>query len=212
MKVLLDDVVAGPDGCWLASVPPHQLAKLNAPLTTRGIASVLLAEALFDPNKKQLSLDAESVVVLNLGTTTRTFVIDSALHPDAGQASSNESEASLIELGRGDREFLGLVERELRGEAQEAAVDLLREVRQRWPGDLHRGERNNFSNTPDNFWYAIVQPRVQALSITIRGAPNRFHSESLELRVDRPGYTRFTVRSPDDVPEALRLIGQSKRR
>jgi len=101
---------------------------------------------------------------------------------------------------------------ELKGEAQEAAVVLIRGVRHKWAGDLKRGERNNFSNTPDNCWYVIVQPRVQALSITVRGRPERFQSSILELRPDRLGYTRFTVTTPDQVPEAVRLIEQSKRK
>jgi hypothetical protein len=105
-----------------------------------------------------------------------------------------------------------LVESELNGEVQETAIDLLREVRKVWPGDLKRGERNNFSNTPDNFWYVIVQPRAKALSVTIRGAPERFESKTLELKVDRPGYTRFSIKRPEEIPEALRLIGESKRK
>jgi hypothetical protein len=97
-------------------------------------------------------------------------------------------------------------ERELRGEAQEVAVDLLRELRRRSAGDLKRGLKNNFSNTLDNFWYVIVQPREQALSITVRGKPEMFRPSPLELRVDRPGYTRFKLQTVDQLPEALRII------
>jgi hypothetical protein len=214
MKMLIEGAVAGINGSWLALVPPHQVAMLGAPKITRGTTSVLLASSpSFDDRTSQLSFDADSVMVLNLGTSPRTFVIDTIVSSDVLEARAQEKlEKAESQLGVGDREFLGLAERELRGEAQEAAVDLIREIRRRWPGDLKRGERNNFSNTPDNFWYVIVQPRAQSLSITVRGAPDRFRSDVLELRVDRPGYTRFILKNPDDVPEALRIIEQSKRK
>lgn len=213
MKFLLDDVVAGLNGCWLALVPPHQLAKLSQPLMTRGTTSVLLVSSpIFDHDHRQLRIDADDVSLLNLGTTPRTFVVDTVMSAETLVRSEAASEEPEAQFGPGDREFLDLVERELRGEAKKAAEDLIREIRRRWPGDLKRGERNNFSNTPDNFWYVIVQPRTQALSITVRGAPNRFQSELLKLKADRPGYTRFVVLGPREIPEALRLIEQSKRK
>jgi len=155
-----------------------------------------------------LVLDAGSVAVLNVGTTPSAIVIDGTLAAEAKDAESSDPR----DLGPGDMEFLNLAETELKGEAQEAAVDLIRAVRHKWAGDLKRGERNKFSNTPDNFWYVIVQPRVQALSVTVRGRPERFQSSILKLRPDRPGYTRFTVTTPDQVLEAVRLIEQSKRK
>jgi hypothetical protein len=214
MKMLLEGAVAGINGSWLALVPPHQVAMLGQPKTTRGTTSVLLASSpYFDSDTAHLSFEADSVMVLNLGTTLRTFVIDTIVSTDVLESRERRKLQEVEgQSGAGDREFLGLVERELRGEAQEAAVDLIREIRKRWPGDLKRGERNNFSNTPDNFWYVIVQPRVQSLSVTVRGAPDRFKSDTLELRVDRPGYTRFLLKNPDDIPEALRIIEQSKRK
>ena len=58
----------------------------------------------------------------------------------------------------------------------------------------------------------FVQPQVQALSITVRGPPDRFADARLELKVDRPGYTRFKLQRSEDMPEALKIIGQSKRK
>lgn len=100
----------------------------------------------------------------------------------------------------------------LTGDAMKTAELLLRGVRAGSSGDLKRGKRLNFSNVPDNFWYVIVRPRVQGLSITARGMPERFGASKLELKIDRPGYTRFQVTKPGDVQEALRIIGLSKRR
>jgi hypothetical protein len=114
--------------------------------------------------------------------------------------------------GNGDREFLRMVALELAGNAKKAAERLLETLRARFPGDLKRGNSRNFSNTPDNFWYVVVQPRVQNLSVTVRGEPDRFKPSTFELKADRPGYTRFKISHPSEVEEALRLITLSKRK
>src|SRR5262249_15901418 len=139
-------------------------------------------------------------------TTSSTVVIDAMPRESAEAQDAISHELAPHELGPGDREFLSLVERELRGEAQEMAVDLLREVRKRSAGDLQPGQKNNFSNTSDNFWYVIVQPREQALAVTVRGRPDLYRPSSLELRVDRPGYTRIKLQTVDQLQEALRII------
>ncbi len=70
---------------------------------------------------------------------------------------------------------------------------LLSGVRQKSPGDLKRGKSRNFSETPDNFWYVIVQPRIDELSITVHGAVDHFEPVArLEIKDDR-GNTRFKV-------------------
>jgi hypothetical protein len=207
MKLVFEGSKEMGAGVWLTSVPPHQLAKMEPTKVARGSRSVLLATS---PTAEgaSLVLDADGLSVLNLGTTPVTLVIDAGY----GARIAEEQPLERGDLGPGDREYMSLVERELSGEAQEVAVDLLREIRLESPGDLKRGERNNFSNTPDNFWYVIVQPRVQALSITVRGAPERFRPSSLELRIDRPGYTRFQLHEGSELAEALRIIRLSKRK
>ena len=112
----------------------------------------------------------------------------------------------------GDREFLQLVHNELPDPMQRAAAQLLESVRKRYPGELKRGLSRNFSETPDNFWYVIVQPRAEELSITVRGTVDHFSRVSkLEIKDDR-GNTRFKVRGPDDVEAALELIFHARRR
>jgi hypothetical protein len=207
MKILLDDATEVAKGVWLTLTPPHQVTKMGQPRTTQGTRTVLLASSpAFDADRRNLVLDADAIVVLNAGTTGTTVVIDTVAAEEVPADSGGERAQVPHELGPGDREFLSMAERELRGEVQEVAVDLLREVRRRSAGDMKRGLKNNFSNTPDNFWYVIVQPREQALSITVRGKPEMFRPSPLELRVDRPGYTRFKLQSVDQLPEALRIV------
>jgi hypothetical protein len=213
MKFLLDEVSEVANGVWLTVAAPHQLTKFDDPKTARGSTSVLLASSpLYDRDKGHLVLDLDGVVVLNVGTTPRTVVLDTIYSTEALEAQQRRVLEESGGPGPGDNEFLALAETELQGEAQEVAIDLIRAVRSKWAGDLKRGQRNNFSNTPDNFFYVIIQPRVQALSITVRGSPERFRPSTLELKVDRPGYTRFQIKTPDELPEAMRLIEQSKRR
>ena len=144
---------------------------------------------------------------------------------------SSESEAALFidqssvlalleapQLGRpeespisGDQEFIALVDVMLTGEANLAAKQLLSSVRGRHSGDLKKGLRNNFSETPDNFWYVIVQPRKQNLSITIRGEVSDFPNASLNLYDDR-GNTRFYLSERSEIPAALDLIFSARRK
>jgi hypothetical protein len=131
--------------------------------------------------------------------------------PEITKARPEDARPEVLRHGPGDREFIQLVEQELVGEARQAALAILVAVRGRSPGDLQRGQRNNFKNTPDNFWYVIVQPRVRALSITVRGVPKRFLPSPLNPKDDRPGYTRFSIRRLQEVAEAVRIIEQSKR-
>lgn len=196
-------------GVWSATVPPAQVKLLGTAKASVGPRSVVMVGgAVFDADAGTLRFDLGDVTVLNLGTSTALL----AITPSDPHGTPTAADEGPEHSGSGDKEFLALVERGLNGTAQEAAKRILSEVRQRYPGDLQRGQRHNFKNMPDNFWYVIVQPRAQSLSITVRGAPDRFAPSTLELKVDRPGYTRFALKHPAEVEEALRVIEASKQK
>ena len=212
MKMLIDAANKIEDGVWLASIAPHELQLLGTPIISQGIRSIVLTEGGdFDESTGTLQVDAAGITVLNLGTSRLALIVNSANDANVSEQSKSK-EFSAEALGPGDKEFVQLVRDQLRGDAQVAALNILQEVRNVYPGDLKRGQRSNFKNTPDNFWYVIVQPRVQSLSITVRGHVERFHSELLELKADRPGYTRFALSTPSQVAEAFRVIEQSKKK
>jgi hypothetical protein len=211
-------------GIWIAETSPNELMRLGPPKSTVGTRSVLLVEgAEYDSERKRLEIDVTALTVLNLGTGRDALVVTSHGDDRVDRTVTDTNVATTdtfrgpplqddnVVHGPGDLEFLRLVNRELRGNPLEAAIRILKEVRRRNPGDLQRGKRSNFKNIPDNFWYVIVQPRVQSLSITIRGEKEQIHAQDIELKDDRPGYTRFTLARPDQVPEALAIIRQSKR-
>lgn len=213
LRMLLDEAKQLTPHTWSLKIAPHEVQVLGQPKMTEGPRTVLLVEnPSFDADSGTLQLDASGVVVLNLGTTKEAVAISSTAAGDASTAGVEVEGGVVADYGPGDREFLGHVNRLLEGNAREAAELILQEIRARYPGDLQKGKRRNFKNTPDNFWYVVVQPRVQSLSITVRGAPDRFQSSILQLKMDRPGYTRFTIDQPSQVQEALRIIQHSKRK
>jgi hypothetical protein len=208
MQIIFPDSLEASRGLWITKVPPHQLTMFGSPSIPKGKSSVLMViKPRYDEEKEELAVEAAQVLLLNLGTTARCVVIDA----DGGEALGETVDALAAE-GPGDKEFRYLVDVHLKGEARETAHTLLTKVRETSHGDLKRGERNNFSNTPDNFWYVIVQPRVQALSVTVRGELDKFQPSTLTLVTDRPGYTRFQLRSLDELEEAMRVISASTRK
>ena len=211
MSILLtaSDVREVSDGVWEFEMEPQQIRQFGTPQASVGPRSILLLDsAEFETRSKRLMFPMDGIMPLNLGSTSSTVAVRSdSVRPDA------DSElARTAFLGRGDREFLALAKSELSTEMFQTAEALLREVRSKFPGDLKRGLSRNFSETPDNFWYVIVQPRIDELSITVRGSVTHFRSKSaLEIKDDR-GNTRFKVSRSSDVPEALKLISHAIRK
>lgn len=201
-------------GIWRLEMPPHQVRMLGNPSSAVGERSiVLLRDGNYDPATGQLEFDVGDASALNVGTQQETIVMLST-----GEASSLRQQVETPTTGNwasmpaGDREFLQLVRSELPAAMQTTAEQLLDGVRKRYPGELKRGLSRNFSETPDNFWYVIVQPRVEELSITVRGSVDHFSRMSkLQIKDDR-GNTRFKVRGLQDVEAALELIFFALRR
>jgi hypothetical protein len=200
-------------GIWQFQMPPHQVRLFGECRRTEGARSILLVtDANYDEVRQSLMFDADAVTPLNVGSTSWALAISGKLSTNANDTKPRPASMGpeIQSYGPGDREFLN-VANELPPAAFEAAQKLLQEVRGRSPGDLKRGLHRNFSNTPDNFWYVIVQPRSGELSITVRGEPERFGRSELELKRDRPGYSRFKVAAITDVPKAATIIFASKR-
>ena len=204
LLVTATNVTEVASGVWLLEMPPHQVRHFGKPSSALGPRSVLLLNACtFDADRHELSFAIDDAAALNVGTTSRAIGI--AATNDANAPSAEPIETTVV-FGRGDREFLNLVRSELSADMAAAAEQILAMVRAKSPGGLNRGQSRNFSETPDNFWYVIVQPRINELSVTVRGPVEHFQGVTgLEVKDDR-GNTRFKVRGEDDVPGALQLI------
>ena len=215
VMVVVEEAQELTEGVWVGSLPPHEVQRIDNPQLVKGPSSVLfVGEGNYDKNNKSLSFDIAEAKVANEGTSHRTIVISlSEVMSDFKPHSLDDSiiKASRARLSLGDQEFLDELEL-LPHSAKHAGEKILKTIRMKSPGQMQRGTRRNFKNTPDNFWYVIVQPQKGNLSITVRGLPETFKPSSLDLKNDRPGYTRFYVNGPNDVKEALRIIFASKKR
>lgn len=194
-------------GIWALEMPPHQVRHFGSTNHAIGSHSVLMFRSCrYDPEQQQLHFDLEDVTPINVGTTAKAIGIAVSAGNAELPTDLAESSPEPTALGPGDREFLRLAKRELSAETARAAEKLLLGVRLKSAGNLKRGQARNFSETPDNFWYVIIQPRVDELSITVRGPVDRFAGlTGIEVKDDRSN-TRFKVRDEGDVADALKLI------
>lgn len=202
-------------GIWEFEMPPHQVRHFGNTNHAIGSQSVLMFHSCsYDAERRQLHFDLEDVAPINVGTTAKAIGIAVSAGDTKSTAHPTNTEASPVPtaLGPGDRDFLQLAKRELSTATAQAAEKLLLGVREKCAGNLKRGKSRNFSDTPDNFWYVIIQPRVDELSITVRGPVQRFSGlTGIEVKDDR-GNTRFKVRGEGDVADALKLIFRAIRK
>ncbi|MEI4481845.1 MULTISPECIES: hypothetical protein [unclassified Phyllobacterium] len=197
-------------GMWIVELPPHQVRFLGGSTTSVGSRSIIVVNSpIFDLKSKSLKFAADQATALNVGTKSQTIAIAAEFNA-ADQSTADYASRSI--LSPGDRQFLGLVNDLLPTDMRKAAQNLLDGVRSRFAGNLKRGQKNNFSETPDNFWYVIVQPQVRHLQITVRGDVDHFAGISNLPILDDRGNTRFKVTGENDVPDALKLIFHAKRK
>jgi hypothetical protein len=220
MKIILDDRVesAGRD-IWLAKVPPHDIRGLGNAGQSKGARSVLLiANPSFDTSTHRLEFERTDVTILNLGTSEDTVIVKSAGEPaTAANRTENHSAAishvptSHIPLAPGDEAFLRKVRQEMSKSMAAAAELLLTSVRKHHPGNLKEGDRRRFTETPDNFWMILIQPRAQNFYISVRGAPKRHAAKQIKILPGRnPNYSAFYLSDEAHVQEALDIVLQAK--
>lgn len=213
LNVTASDVRELGPGLWRFEMPPHQVKLFGAGAKSLGSRSVLLIEKYkFDAQKKELQFSIDHVATINIGRAAEAIGIATDVHEQDTRHILGSGQKSKSSCGPGDQEFLRLARQELPEDMYKVAIRLLTKIRERFPGDLERGQSRNFFDTPDNFWYVIIQPRISQLSITVRGSVEHFQRiAKLEIKDDR-GNTRFKVRSEGDVEAALDMIFHAKRK
>jgi hypothetical protein len=208
LKVSADNVEQTGPGVYALQMPPHRVRTFGLSAPAHGVRSILLLSGSeYSRGDRRLEFDLETAIALNVGTSSETIAIDAS--PSSSSLPSLQvggKDRSSYEFGPGDQHFLKMANAELSEGMAAVARTLLEGVRNKSAGDLKKGLARNFSETPDNFWYVIIQPRIDQLSITVRGPVARFRDvTSLQVKDDR-GNTLFKVCSPDDVEAALELI------
>ena len=212
MKVMLDGAVALDQGVWSVKLRPTDVQRLGGSPITQGSRSVVIAQHA-ELSGGALAADLEALRAVVVGTSDQALVI-LAGSDDATTQSANRTASDAEFDGSkfpGDADFLHEVA-QLPRDAAAAGRELLALVRRNSPGSMKRGSRRNFSNSPDNFWYAVVQPTRGNISITVRGKPELFQPSPFDLKADRPGYTRFYLSRPSEVGEAFKIVSASRRR
>lgn len=208
LKMTVSNVTAINNDIWEFEMPPHQMRLFGTPSNSVGPRSiVLLRNHVFDKTAKTLSFDADAAIPVNIGThSTSIAIAASSEGDDKREELQTEQSFGQTMLGRGDREFLEMANLCFSESMQVAAEALLKGVRNQSPGELKKGKSRNFSETPDNFWYVIIQPRIEQLSITVRGTVEHFEPVAkLSIKDDR-GNTLFKITCEADIPAALELI------
>lgn len=214
IEVTIHDVRSVGEELWEVSLSPRDIRSLGACNSNAGAVSIMLLKVFrFDGTQGAVSFSPDSVIVLNVGTTSRTVII-AAGSPNSAMSERGElgplADAPAT-LGSGDQQFLRTLD-DLPDEVKEAGEAILTQVRLHFPGDLRAVSARRFKETPDNFWFITIQPRDRSLSITVRGLPERFSTVRLRVVEDRRPYSRFKVTSMADVSEAVGVIRNAVRK
>jgi len=201
------------EGVWSFDMSPHQVRHFGGAASSVGSRSVMIfSDYEFNSSTGELHFQAEDVVAINVGTEPHVIGLEAQSNKVEKKQGLTQQNLDERIFGYGDKTFLRMTKKELPDHMHRAAVALLNGIRANSSGDLKKGQSRNFSDTPDNFWYVIVQPRIEQLSITVRGSVDHFKSVAkLPIKDDR-GNTLFKITCEEDVPKALEIIFHAKRK
>ena len=197
------------EGIWKARLSPSEIRFLDPKAENVGPFSVLLLteKPAFDRKSHALSFNPSGVKLLNAGTSDIAILIGAAVSAPRAAVSSKAPQTS---SGSGDQKFL----QSLPPNLNDFGVELLREVRSQFPGDLaFYPASGKYVQAPDNFWTIRPQPRDGSFRITVRGRPESFaNARSLELKPDMTGYSSFKVKRPSQIEDLIRVLRQVRRK
>jgi len=199
------------DWVWHARLHPSQVSKLGPCSSMHGKLSVILITAAPGETGGKLEFEPDSAHVLNIGASSEAIFVFDPQTEAAGATSGESSPPTAVAGANGDQAFLHDLPDVLRPLGEE----FLTRVRQQSPGWLvYYPDSGRYVAKPDNFWTVrIQQPRANNLQLTVRGDPNHFVvPDDIDLKKDRPGYSRFVISHSDQIPGALSIIGQARRK
>ncbi|WP_018125546.1 hypothetical protein [Desulfovibrio oxyclinae] len=210
MYARLENVTHCSGGVWEVAIEPHRLMHFGSPLDQRGSVSILLIESpVYDNVGNSLEFPLDSAVVMNLGCTSTTVLIDAA----KGQAdnAANSSPTSKP-TSAGDKRFLEKLGSQLK-DKRTIGEEILKAIRRQSAGELTFKEKSGkFVESPDNFWVVRIQPRVRNLRIVVYGLPEDHKPyKRISLKKDMSSYSSFIVDNMDQVEEAVDAILSAKK-
>src|SRR5262249_14441354 len=119
------------EGIWRARLSPSEIRFLDPKAVNAGPFSILLLteNPAFDRHSRSISFNPSSVRLLNAGTSD-TAILIGTVQTESGTVGA--SRATRASVGSGDEQFL----RNLPANLKNFGVELLREVRTHFPGNL----------------------------------------------------------------------------
>jgi hypothetical protein len=211
MRVTIEKVSSGAEGVWTSHIDPQSLLRLANPVRQGGhINIVLVSRPSYDNRDHSLQFDLDSAILLNLGNTSETIIIDS--REGDVSLSTHDVQPNVQKQPAGDSRFFKEL-KQLPESLREVGEQLLKEVRKEFPGELvFHPKSGKFVESPDNFWVVRIQPRAQSFRIIVYGKPNE-HSlkDTIELKRDMASYSSFVIDSKHQIHEAVELIREAKR-
>ena len=217
MWMIADARESGP-AIWTAHVPPAEVRRLGVANAARAVRSVIAVNgAEFEASSQRLYLDPSTASVLAFGTSDEVVFLDLGANDELvaqTRATAATVEAAVAapagyqrsRLRFGDQEFIRECERLLGEEFGRMARSLLGELRRQYPGNLYEGLARKWVNDPENFVAITIQPRDRSLAIHVKGNPGDFDAPSLDIKEDRPSYSRFKLEHPNQLNEAIQVV------
>lgn len=216
MKIQIENAKKIAEGLWEVKLNPSEIRMLGSCSNSYLETSVLMAEKVTVSNgisEDVLVIDHNFIHVLNIGNSPRTLILEemkanSVVEGRVPNANTFFADKKQYESS-GEAKFF----RELPESLKELGVNLLQEIRQHFNGHLTYTESGKYVESPKNFWTVKIQPRDVSLAVTVKGRPDTFiNTKSIELKNDRPGYSRFKLVKKDQLTDAVNIIKQASRK
>jgi hypothetical protein len=196
-------------GIWKGHLAPNELGAFGGTSNKYGATSVilLLGPEGIDETPSTLTFDVGQARLLNVGRTSDTLIVSTY----EGASSSARATTDGRARSDGDAAFLSELAHQTPS-LRKLGEGLLNGVRAQFPGHLTRtGSGMFFVERPDNFWTVTINPRVQSLTITIYGQPDRFNvpGKIFEIKHDRSSYSRFKLVNQSQLLAGIDVIRQA---
>lgn len=212
IKLVIDNVTQLSPRVWKTQLSSRDVETACAADTgsRRGIETVIgTSYASFYPDEKSLAILPDKSILLNQGNSTSVLIIDIKEDETMQTVFPTIQRPAPTGSRFGDQNFLAECDRLLPAEIANLAKALLKEVRQQFPGNLKEGQSRKWVNAESNFMAITIQNRDKSLAIYIKGDPNSFAGQKIDVRRDRPGYCRFKISQSDQLKDAISAVLQS---
>ena len=218
LRLTVGDAKALEEGVWFAELTPAEVCRFGNAKNSFGAISVVgVAQPDFDPQRLELTLNPNDALVLNIGASNRTLIVDIGgrdtlqMPSKAGTRAYQSGLRQPSDKRKGDRAFLAECRKHLDASLVAIVEELLSRIRERYPGELHEGKARKWVNYPDNFVALTIQNRDKSFAVHVKGYPDQFSALSLDIKSDRPGYCRFKLKSKDQLDDTIRVVLASAR-